>query len=62
MNTAYVIKTGKQYLHRAEDGDIGMAPEIEGAMSFATKQEAERAASEHADPGYEIVAISVDVH
>lgn len=59
MKTVYVIKTGEQYLHHAEDGDIGMAPEIDGAMSFSSREEAERAANEHAPTEYEIVAISV---
>ncbi|CAG9238700.1 conserved hypothetical protein [Paraburkholderia tropica] len=60
MKTVYVIKTGAQYLYHAEDGDIGMAPEIEGAMSFPSYKEAELAASQHADPGFEIVTVNVD--
>ncbi|WP_322028854.1 hypothetical protein [Paraburkholderia sp. J76] len=62
MTTVYVVKTGEQYLCCAEDGDIGMAPEIEGAKSFPSHEEAEKAANEHADPGYEIVAVSVTSH
>lgn len=61
MKTVFVIKTGEQYLCRAEDGDIGMGPEIDGAMSFPSSSEAEAAAAVHADPGYEIVAVSIDV-
>lgn len=62
MTTVYVVKTGEQFLCCAEDGDIGMAPEIEGAKSFLSYEEAEKAANEHADPGYEIVAVSVTTH
>ncbi|HEY4803009.1 MAG TPA: hypothetical protein VIH96_10360 [Paraburkholderia sp.] len=62
MTTVYVVKTGEQFLCCAEDGDIGMAPSIEGAKSFPSYEEAEKAANEHADPGYEIVALSVNMH
>ncbi|WP_321935833.1 hypothetical protein [Paraburkholderia sp. J8-2] len=62
MMNVYVVKTGEQYLCCAEDGDIGMAPEIEGAKSFSSYAEAEKAAHENADPGYEIVTVSVTVH
>ncbi|MEM5314688.1 hypothetical protein [Paraburkholderia sp. JHI869] len=62
MTTVYVVKTGEQFLCCAEDGDIGMAPEIEGARSFLSYEEAEKAAHEHADPGYEIVPVSVTTH
>lgn len=62
MTTIYVVKTGEQFLCCAEDGDIGMAPVIEGAKSFLSYEEAEKAAHEHADPGYEIVSFSVTRH
>lgn len=62
MRTVYVVKTGKQFLCCAEDGDIGMAPEIEGAKSFTSYEEAEKAANENADPGYQIVAVNVTTH
>ncbi|WP_213302041.1 hypothetical protein [Paraburkholderia sacchari] len=62
MRTVYVVKTGQQFLCCAEDGDIGMAPEIEGAKSFISYEEAEKAANENADPGYQILAVSVTTH
>jgi hypothetical protein len=62
MMSVYVVKTGEHFLCTAEDGDIGMAPAIEDAMSFLSYEEAEKAANEHADPGYEIVAVSVIRH
>ena len=62
MTTVYVVKTGEQFLCCAEDGDIGMAPEVEGAKSFLTYEEAEKAANENADPGYEIVPLNVTAH
>jgi hypothetical protein len=62
MTTVYVVKTGEQFLCCAEDGDIGMAPTIQGAKSFPSYEAAEKAATEHADPGYEIVALSVTAH
>jgi len=62
MTTVYVVKTGEKFLCTAEDGDIGMAPEIGGAKSFLSYEEAEKAATQHADPGYEIVAVSVATH
>jgi hypothetical protein len=60
MTTVYVVKTGEQFLCAAEDGDIGMAPTIEDAISFLSYEEAKKAANMHADPGYEIVAVNVD--
>ena len=62
MTTIYVVKTGEQFLCCAEDGDIGMAPVIEGAKSFLSYEEAEQAANENADPGFEIVAVSITRH
>lgn len=62
MMTVYVVKTGEQFLCTAEDGDIGMAPAIGDATSFLSFEEAEKVANEHADPGYEIVAIGVTRH
>lgn len=59
MTTVYVVKLGEQYLCHAEDGDIGMSPEMDGAMSFPSKEEAESVASAQGDPGYEIVPVSV---
>ncbi|KVO13446.1 hypothetical protein WJ74_12905 [Burkholderia ubonensis] len=59
MTTIYVVKTGQQFLCTAEDGDIGMAPAIEDTMSFLSYEEAKKAATEHADAGYEIVAINL---
>lgn len=59
MSSVYVVKTGEQFLCTAEDGDVGMAPAIEDATSFLSYEEAEKAANEHADPGYEIVAVCV---
>ncbi|KGC07092.1 hypothetical protein [Burkholderia cepacia] len=62
MMSTYVVKTGEQFLCTAEDGDIGMAPAIEDAASFSSYDEAEKAASTHADPGYEIVAVCMIRH
>ncbi|WP_431823534.1 hypothetical protein [Burkholderia sp. F1] len=62
MTTIYVVKTGQQFLCTAEDGDIGMAPAIEDAMSFLSYEEAKKAANEHADAGYEIVAVNITTH
>jgi hypothetical protein len=59
MTTVYVVKTGEHFLCTAEDGDVGLAPEIEVAASYLSYEEAEQAANKHADPGYEIVAVSV---
>ncbi|WP_179401388.1 hypothetical protein [Burkholderia guangdongensis] len=59
MTTVYVVKTGEQFLCTAEDGDIGMAPAIEEAMSFLSYEEAKKVANEQADPGYEIVAVNL---
>ncbi|SDR32664.1 hypothetical protein SAMN05443245_4661 [Paraburkholderia fungorum] len=61
MTTAYVVKTGEHFLCSAEDGDIGLAPDIKEAKSFASREEAEEAADTHADPGYEILTISISV-
>jgi hypothetical protein len=36
-----------------------LAPEIKEATSFLSYEEANKVASEHADPGYEIVAVNV---
>jgi hypothetical protein len=59
MTTAYVVKTGEQFLCTAEDGDIGMAPAIEVATSFLSYEGAEKVAKDHADPGYEIMTVNV---
>ncbi|KUY95452.1 hypothetical protein WS50_25595 [Burkholderia territorii] len=59
MTTIYVVKTGLQYLCTGEDGDIGMAPAIEEAMSFLSYEEAQKVASENADPGYEILSVDI---
>ena len=59
MMSVYVVKTGEQFLCTAEDGDIGIAPAIEDATSFLSYEEAEKAANEYADAGYEIVAVCV---
>ncbi len=61
MTTIYVVKTGEQFLCTGEDGDIGMAPVIEDAMSFLSYEEAKKAANENADPGYEIVTVDITV-
>lgn len=59
MTTVYVVKTGAHFLCTAEDGDMGLAPAVEEATSFLSYEEAEKAANQHADPGYEIVAVNV---
>ncbi|SAK97757.1 hypothetical protein AWB80_07407 [Caballeronia pedi] len=59
MTTVYVVKSGAQFLCTAEDGDMGLAPAVEEATSFPSYEEAEKAASTHTDPGYEIVAVNV---
>lgn len=59
MSTAYVVKTGEHFLCSAEDGDIGLAPEIKEARYFLSREEAEAAATQHADSGYEIVTLDV---
>jgi len=59
MTTVYVVKTGEKFLCTAEDGDIGMAPEIKEATSFHSYEEANKVANEHADPGYEILTVEV---
>ena len=59
MTTAYVVKTGEHFLCSAEDGDIGLAPEIKEAKLFLSHEEAEQAATQHADSGYEIVTVNV---
>lgn len=59
MSSGYVVKTGEKFLCSAEDGDIGLAPEIKEAKRFLSREEAEEAANEYADSGYEIVAVDV---
>ncbi|WP_322024334.1 hypothetical protein [Burkholderia sp. BCC1977] len=59
MTTIYVVKTGLQFLCTGEDGDIGMAPVIEEAMSFLSYEEAKKVANANADPGYEILAVDI---
>ncbi|SAL05172.1 hypothetical protein AWB78_07338 [Caballeronia calidae] len=59
MTTLYVVKTGAQFLCTAEDGDMGLAPVVEEATSFLSYEDAEKAANENADPGYEIIAVNV---
>jgi hypothetical protein len=58
MTTVYVVKTGEKFLCTAEDGDIGLAPEIKEATRFLSYEDANKVANEHADPGYEIVAVN----
>lgn len=55
MTTIYFVKTGAHYLCPGEDGDVGITPSIEEAGHFLSYEEAERAAREHADPGYQII-------
>jgi hypothetical protein len=62
MTTVYVVKTGEKFLCTAEDGDIGMAPEIKEATSFLSYEEANKVANEHADPGYEILTVDRTRH
>lgn len=57
MTPVYVVKTGEQFLCTAEDGDIGMAPTVKEATPFLSYEEAEKTASVHADPGYEILKV-----
>jgi hypothetical protein len=59
MTSAYVVKTGEKFLCSAEDGDIGLAPEIKEAKRFLSREEAEEAANQYADSGYEIVSVDV---
>lgn len=59
MTIVYVVKTGEKFLCTAEDGDIGLAPEIKEATSFLSYEEANKVANENADPGYEIVAVNL---
>ncbi|HVW50553.1 MULTISPECIES: hypothetical protein [unclassified Trinickia] len=55
MTTIYLVKSGEQYLGPGEDGDIGLTPSIEEAEHFLSYEEAERAAHENAEPGYQII-------
>jgi hypothetical protein len=55
MTTVYFVKTGQQYLCPGEDGDIGLTASFEEAEHFLSYEEAEQAAHEHADPGYQII-------
>jgi hypothetical protein len=55
MTTVYFVKTGEQYLCIAEDGDVGYTPSIEEAAHFHSFEEAEEAAHDHADTGYQIL-------
>lgn len=59
MTAAYVVKTGEHFLCSAEDGDIGLAPDIKEAKSFPSHEEAEKAAKEFADSDYEIMSVNV---
>lgn len=59
MTSAYVVKTGEKFLCSAEDGDIGLAPEIKEAKRFLSEEEAKEAAEKHADAGYEIMHVDV---
>lgn len=59
MPEAYVVKTGDKYLCSAEDGDIGLVPEIKEAKTFLSREEAEQAATEYADAEYEILKVGV---
>ncbi|MFL9912439.1 hypothetical protein [Paraburkholderia sp. RL17-337-BIB-A] len=59
MTSAYVVRTGEKFFCSAEDGDIGLAPEVKEAKRFLSREEAEEAANEHADPEYEIVTVDI---
>lgn len=59
MANIYVVKTGEQFLCTGEDGDIGLAPVIEDAMSFLSYDEALAAANEHTEPGFEILSVDM---
>jgi hypothetical protein len=59
MTEAYVVKIGEQFLASAEDGDVGLAPEVKEAKRFLSIEEAEEAAKEYAEPEYKIVPIQV---
>jgi hypothetical protein len=56
MTTVYFVKTGQHYLAPGEDGDIGLTASVEEAEHFLSYEDAEQAAREYADPGYQIVA------
>jgi hypothetical protein len=58
MATVYVVKTDDHYLCPGEDGDVGLTDSIEEAGISYSLEEAEQLARDHADPGYEIIAIS----
>ncbi len=55
MTTVYFVKSGEQYLCPGEDGDIGLTPSLEEAERFLSYEDAERAAHENAEPGYQII-------
>jgi hypothetical protein len=55
MQTVYFVKTGEHYLCPGEDGDIGLTPSLEEAELFLSYEEAEKAAHDNADPGYQII-------
>ena len=55
MATVYFVKIGEQYLCPGEDGDLGFTASFEEAEHFLSYEEAERAAHECADPGYQII-------
>jgi hypothetical protein len=59
MTSAYVVKTEGKFLCSGEDGDIGLAPEIEEAKRFPSREEAEEAANKDAASGYEIVTVDI---
>jgi hypothetical protein len=59
MTTVYAVKTGEKFLCSAEDGDIGLAPDIKEAKRFLSHEEAEEAAKQRADSDYEIVAVDI---
>lgn len=60
MARAYVVKTGEKFLCSAEDGDMGLAPELKEARRFLLREEAESAAKSFGESDYEIVVIDVD--
>jgi len=55
MSTIYFVKTGEQYLCPGEDGDVGLTPSLEEAERFLSYEDAEHAAQENAEPGYQII-------
>jgi hypothetical protein len=50
-----LVKTGEQYLCPGEDGDIGLTSSFEEAERFLSYEEAQQAARENAESGYQII-------